>query len=211
MAQRERLTVAEVAREVARPQVDAAGHRTVLPDETMYQAVCKQVATDMVAGFFDDHGGIILATSSTPLKPLLGADFRNALAPYPGGAADPDFLLAHVAAGEASETSWDPGACITREGWAAWLRKRQYAWPAACGAEPVSAPQPKDAPKTSSKNKGGAPRKFDKEAFMTQAARLLAQPDGSRPKNRHQLTAAMAEWCLETWGRNRSRLPSADI
>jgi hypothetical protein len=50
------------------------------------------------------------------------------------------------------------------------------------------------------KNKGGAPRKFDKEAFMRQALRLLAQPDGIRPKNRQELTAQMAEWWLETWG-----------
>jgi hypothetical protein len=139
MAERERLTVAEMAREVARPQVNAAGHRAVLPDPTIYQAVRKQVATDMVAGFLDDYGGVILATSITPLKPLPGAYFKKALAPYPGGAADPDFLLAHIAAEETSETSWDPGACITREGWAAWLGKQQYPWPKSLGPEPTSA------------------------------------------------------------------------
>jgi hypothetical protein len=75
----------------------------------------------------------------------------------------------------------------------AWLEK----YKAQVGRPVPSAPTSKDmAPK----NKGGAPRKFDREAFMQQAAGLLAQPECIRPKTRQQLTAAMAEWWLETWG-----------
>jgi hypothetical protein len=75
----------------------------------------------------------------------------------------------------------------------AWLEKYQTGVAQAVPPVPTS----KDmAPK----NKGGSPRKFDKEAFMQQAAGLLAQPEGIRPKTRQQLTAAMAEWWLETWG-----------
>jgi hypothetical protein len=136
MAQRERLTVAEVAREVARI-VDAAGNRAVLPDQTTYQAVRKQVATDIVVGFFDNRGKVTLMMASTPLELLPHEYFEKALAPYPGGAADPEFLSAYVAPEKASEVSWDPGACITREGWAAWLRKQQYPWPKCLGVEPA--------------------------------------------------------------------------
>jgi hypothetical protein len=50
------------------------------------------------------------------------------------------------------------------------------------------------------KNKGGAPRKFDKEAFMQQAARELVLLEGNGRKKRQALTAIMAEWCLATWG-----------
>jgi hypothetical protein len=49
------------------------------------------------------------------------------------------------------------------------------------------------------KNNGGAPRKFDKEAFMRQAARELVRLDGHERKKRQELTATMSEWCLETW------------
>jgi hypothetical protein len=136
MAQRERLTVAEVAREVARI-VDAAGNRAVLPDQTTYQAVRKQVATDIVVGFFDNYGKVTLMMGSTPLELLPGEYFEKALAPYPGGAADLEFLSAYDAPEKASEVSWDPGACITREGWAAWLRKQQYPWPKSLGVEPA--------------------------------------------------------------------------
>src|SRR5262249_49446991 len=139
MAQRERLTVAEVAREVARI-VDAAGNRAVLPDQTSYQAVRKQVATDMVVGFFDNHGKVTLIRGSTPLELLSGEYFTKALASYPGGAADPEFLTAYIAPEKASEESWEVGACITREGWASWLRKQQYPWPNSLGVEPAIEP-----------------------------------------------------------------------
>jgi len=49
------------------------------------------------------------------------------------------------------------------------------------------------------KNKGGAPRKFDKQSFVLKAAQLLAQPDGVRPKNRQELSALMAEWWLKIY------------
>jgi hypothetical protein len=50
------------------------------------------------------------------------------------------------------------------------------------------------------KNKGGAPRKFDKEAFIQRAARELVRLEGNERKKRQTLTAIMAEWCLATWG-----------
>jgi hypothetical protein len=75
----------------------------------------------------------------------------------------------------------------------AWLEKYQ-----AGVAQPVPpVPASKDmAPK----NKGGAPRKFDKEAFVQRAARELVRLEGNVRDKRHRLTAIMAEWCLTTWG-----------
>ena len=96
---------------------DDVGNLDSLPDPKRYRELRAQLADDMMNGFFDDYGGVILPTSDAPREPLFGTNFRAAFHPaVPGGIEPhPHFLKSYVARDlenpedrTASRDSWDP-------------------------------------------------------------------------------------------------------
>jgi hypothetical protein len=218
MAKRSRFSITEIAGEVAPVVIQNNGQFG--PDSQVWWELIEKLATDMVRGYFDYRGGIVVLRTAAP--PLSGVDFKTAW----DAAIDLDTGKPYRAFLEA--------CFITREALAAWLREQpeQYPWPANWGDEPAPAPQPQEARgapddvAATPQNKGGRPHSDQKEEFMREAASELGIIDQTKfttldelmPEMKKAVRAAhesqdklhrfptypelrkhMAQWCDEKW------------
>jgi hypothetical protein len=148
----------------------------------------------------------------------LRADFRRDALGVASLLADPDrpFSAADMVEAESlplelGETEEDRRwryvypLILRREAVASNFRAYGIPWPAAWGAEPVTArlPQAESTSQASSKNKGGRPPRHDKAAFFAELAHRMADdPDGmpTTDEERTELKKDMEQWCVDEYG-----------